>query len=329
MGKTPVSKITLTILDGNAVDPGDLGEAGYARFNKYADVTVYKRTPPDEAASRIGNSDAVLLNKINITKEILAKCPALKYIGVMATGYNVVDTQAARAAGVTVTNIPAYSTDSVAQHVFAFILHFTNAVALHSEGVMAGKWAKCPDFCYWEKPLMELGGKVLGIYGYGSIGRKVALIGAAFGMRVIVTPHKMPKDGKVEGGYEAVEANELFKQSDFITLHAPLTDETRHIAGDKTIALMKKSAYLINAARGPLVDEAAVRRALDEGRIAGYACDVVAEEPMRADSPLLGAPNCVITPHVAWAPRETRLRLLDIAEQNLSCYLAGKPQNTV
>lgn len=323
-----MKKHTLTVLDGHAVDPGDLGESGYARFKKYADVTVYERTPPDEVARRIGSSTFVLLNKINITRQILLQCPELKYIGVMATGYNVVDTKAAKELGVTVTNIPAYSTDSVAQHVFAFILHFTNAVAIHSAGVMAGKWVKCPDFCYWDTPLMELGGKVLGIYGFGSIGHKVAKIGAAFGMQVIVTPHKMPESGLIDG-IKCVSCEELFKQSDFLTLHAPLTDETRHIAGDETLPLMKKTAYLINAARGPLADEKAVRRALDEGRIAGYACDVVAEEPMKADSPLLGAPNCVVTPHVAWAPKETRLRLLDIAEKNLAAFVAGKRQNTV
>lgn len=318
----------LTVLDGNAVDPGDLGDAGYKRFEKYAHVTVYPRCDADDVVRRICNSDAVLLNKISITRDILISCPALKYIGVMATGYNVVDTEAAHSLGVTVTNIPAYSTDSVAQHVFAFILNFTNAVAIHSEGVMAGKWVKCPDFCYWDTPLVELGGKTLGIYGFGSIGHRVAQIGKVFGMRVIVTPHKMPDSGVIDG-FKAVETETLFRQSDFLTLHAPLTDETRHIAGEKTLPLMKKSAYLINAARGPLADEAAVRRALDTGSIAGYACDVVADEPMKEDSPLLGAPNCVITPHIAWAPKETRLRLLDIAERNLASYLEGKAENTV
>lgn len=320
--------MTLTVLDGHAVDPGDLGDAGYSRFEKYAHVTVYERTKARDVVSRIKNSDAVLLNKINITKDILSSCRALKYIGVMATGYNVVDTQAAHEAGVTVTNIPAYSTSSVAQHVFAFILNFTNEVALHSEGVMAGRWVSCPDFCYWDAPLMELEGKTLGIYGFGSIGHAVAKIGSAFSMRVMVTPHKMPSSGMVDG-FKAVETQTLFRQSDFLTLHAPLTEETRHIAGVNTLPLMKKTAYLINAARGPLVDEDAVRKALDAGELAGYACDVVEDEPMKADSPLLGAPHCVVTPHIAWAPRETRLRLLDIAERNLASYLEGNAQNTV
>lgn len=320
--------MTLVILDGHAVDPADLGDKGYARFQKYARVSVYERTMPSDVVSRIGDSDAVFLNKINITKDIIHSCRSLKYIGVMATGYNVVDVVAAREAGITVTNIPAYSTDAVAQHVFAFILNFTNAVSLHSAGVMAGKWTQCPDFCYWDVPLVELGGKTLGIFGFGNIGRKVAKIASAFGMRVITTPHKMPATNNVDG-IESLPLDELFTQSDFLTLHAPLTSETRHVVNERTLQMMKKSAYLINAARGALVDEAAVRRALEEGSIAGYACDVVEEEPMQKMSPLLGAPNCVITPHIAWAARETRIRLLDIAEKNLEAFIEGKSLNVV
>lgn len=320
--------MTLAILDGHAVDPGDLGAAGYARFEKYADVTVYERTSPSDVVARIAGNDAVLLNKVNITRGILEHCPSLKYIGVMATGYNVIDIAAAREAGVVVTNISAYSTDAVAQHVFAFILNFTNMVEAHNRGVMAGKWTKCPDFCYWDAPLVELNGKTLGILGYGNIGRRVAKIGLAFGMRVIVTPHRMPATNNVDG-VEAVTMEELLRQSDFLTLHTPLTDETRHIINNKTLALMKKSAYLINAARGAIVDESDLRRVLDAGGIAGYACDVAAKEPMSSASPLLGAPHCVITPHIAWAARETRLRLLDAAEQNLASFISGKPINVV
>lgn len=314
--------MTLVILDGHAVNPGDLS---WERFNRFASsVAVYDRTPPDLVVERIGGAELVLLNKVNMTAEIFSRCPSIKYIGLFATGYNVVDLDAARAAGVTVTNIPSYSTDAVAQHVFAFILNFTNSVARYGRDVMAGEWTRSPDFCYWDTPLMELRGKTLGVFGFGSIGRRVAQIGEAFGMSVIFCARRQR-----EGARNQVSAEELFRRSDFLSLHAPLTAETRHVVNEKTLSLMKPSALLINTARGALVDESAVRRALDGERIAGYSCDVAETEPMAADCPLLGAPNCVVTPHIAWAPKETRARLLGAAEKNLEMFLAGAPQNVV
>lgn len=311
----------LTILDGNAVNPGDLP---WDEFKKYADVTVYPRTPAEEVINRIGDSEAICLNKINISEEVFKACPNLKYIGVLATGYNVVDVKAAAAHNVVVTNIPAYSTDSVAQHVFSLILHFTNHVAMHNNSVQNGDWVKNPDFCYWNAPLMELSGKTLGIFGYGNIGKKVCDLGKAFGMKVICCT-RTAKPGMPE----QVSFEELLKQSDFISLHAPLTAETANIINSKSLSLMKKSAYLINTARGGFINESELAQALNEGLIAGYAADVVCEEPMAKNNPLLGAKNCVITPHIAWAPYETRKRLQGIAIENLKAWLNGKPQNVV
>ncbi len=311
----------LTILDGHAVNPGDLP---WTFLDGLVDYKVYERSSPEEVIDRIGDSDAIFLNKIQITKEIIDSCPNLKYIGVLATGYNVVDIEAARAHGVTVTNIPAYSTDSVAQHVFSFILYFTNQVAQHSASVMAGDWVKCPDFCYWNGSLTELTGKTLGIFGFGNIGRRVAELGKAFGMKVICCT-RSPKEGMPE----AVSFEELLKRSDFLTLHAPLTEKTKNIINKESLTMMKKSAYLINTARGGFIIEKDLADCLNNDGIAGYAADVLLQEPMAADCPLLKAKNCVITPHIAWAPWETRKRLQGIAEENLKAWLSGKPINVV
>ena len=313
--------IKLTILDGHAVNPGDLP---WNFLDGIVDYKVYERTSPEEVIERIGNSDAVFLNKIQITKEIFDACPNLKYIGVLATGYNVIDLESARAHGVTVTNIPAYSTESVAQHVFSFILYFTNQVAQHSASVMAGDWVKCPDFCFWNGSLSELSGKTLGIFGYGNIGKKVCELGKAFGMNVICCT-RTPKEGMPE----QVSFEELLKRSDFLTLHAPLTEQTKNIINKDSLSLMKKSAYLINTARGGFVVEQDLADCLNNDGIAGYAADVLLQEPMAADCPLLKAKNCVITPHIAWAPRETRKRLQGIAEENLKAWIAGNPINVV
>ena len=313
--------IKLTILDGHAVNPGDLP---WTFLDGIVDYKVYERTSQEEVIERIGNSDAVFLNKIQITKEIFDACPNLKYIGVLATGYNVIDLDAARAHGVTVTNIPAYSTESVAQHVFSFILYFTNQVAQHSASVMAGDWVKCRDFCFWNGSLSELNGKTLGIFGYGNIGKKVCEIAKAFGMKIICCT-RTPKDGMPE----AVSFEELLKRSDFLTLHAPLTEQTKNIINKESLSLMKKTAYLINTARGGFVVEQDLADCLNNDGIAGYAADVLLQEPMNADCPLLKAKNCVITPHIAWAPRETRKRLQGIAEENLKAWLSGNPINVV
>lgn len=311
----------LTILDGHAVNPGDLP---WNFLDGIIDYKVYERTAPGEVIQRIGDSDAIFLNKIQITKEVFDSCPNLKYIGVLATGYNVIDLDAAREHGVTVTNIPAYSTDSVAQHVFAFILYFTNQVAQHSTSVMAGDWVRCRDFCFWNGSLSELSGKTLGIFGYGHIGKKVAELGKAFGMNVICCT-RTSKDGMPE----QVSFEDLLKRSDLITLHAPLTDQTKNIINKQSLSLMKKNAYLINTARGGFVVEQDLADCLNNAEISGYAADVLLQEPMSKDCPLLKAKNCIITPHIAWAPRETRKRLQGIAEENLKSWLSGKPINVV
>lgn len=326
----------LTILDGNAVNPGD---APWDEFNTFATLSIFPRTAEGDVVSHIGDSDGILLNKIIITKEILDKCPHLKYIGVLATGYNVVDLDACQENGVTVTNIPAYSTQAVAQHTFALILHFSNAVALHNKLVHDGGWVKSKDFCYWSTPLIELAGKTLGILGYGNIGRTVAAIAQSFGMNVLVVPRVRgvilniethnSDSGSTLGSIKEATFDEMLKKSDFVTLHAPLTKDTNHIIDSRALDKMKKSAYLINTARGSLVDERALSLALEHKMIAGYACDVLEAEPMKEDCILLTTPNCVITPHIAWAPLETRLRLQKIALNNLRSFLEGHPVNVV
>ncbi|MBP3366874.1 MAG: D-2-hydroxyacid dehydrogenase [Treponema sp.] len=311
----------ITVLDGNALNPGDLS---WAPLEKLGQLTVFPRTEAQDTAERIGSSEAVLLNKVNITEAVLEKCPSLAYIGVQATGYNVIDIEACRHHNVTVTNVPQYSTAGVAQLVFAFISEFACHTKLHSDSVMAGEWTQSPDFCYWKAPLIELEGKTLGIFGYGSIGSRVAQIAQAYGMNVIVCTRTPKPEIR-----SPVDISTLFNESDFISLHAPLTEKTRNVVNRTTLSLMKKTAFLINTARGPLVNESDVREFLDAGRIAGYAADVVSEEPMKKDNPLLGARNCLITPHIAWAATETRQRLLDTVADNLRCFLQGKPKNVV
>ena len=313
--------MTLTELDGYAMNPGDLS---WDSFSKYADITVFERTPQELAVEHIGNSDAILLNKVKITSDILSKCTNLKYIGVFATGYNVIDVDAVKKAGICATFIPDYSTNAVAQHVFALITYFTNHVAVHNESVINGDWTKNPDFCYWKKPLIELCGKTLGILGYGKIGRQTAKIAEAFGMNVIVCPHKITPE--IEN---FVNFDSLLKKSNFISLHVPLTEETEEIIDSSAISKMKDGAYIINTARGGLINENDMRAALDSGKIGGYAADVLLHEPMNSDCPLLNAPNCVLTPHIAWAPPETRARLLKIAVENFASYLEGNVKNSI
>lgn len=303
------------------MNPGDLN---WDSFSKYADITVFERTPQELAVEHIGNSDAILLNKVKITSDILSKCTNLKYIGVLATGYNVIDVDAVKKAGICATYIPDYSTNAVAQHVFALITYFTNHVAVHNESVINGDWTKNPDFCYWKKPLIELCGKTLGILGYGKIGRQTAKIAEAFGMNVIVCPHKITPE--IEN---FVNFDSLLKKSNFISLHVPLTEETEEIIDSSAISKMRDGAYIINTARGGLINENDMRAALDSGKIGGYAADVLLHEPMNSDCPLLNAPNCVLTPHIAWAPPETRARLLKIAVENFASYLEGNVQNSI
>ena len=303
------------------MNPGDLS---WDSFSKYADITVFERTPQELAVEHIGNSDAILLNKVKITSDILSKCTNLKYIGVLATGYNVIDVDAVKKVGICATFIPDYSTNAVAQHVFALITYFTNHVAVHNESVINGDWTKNPDFCYWKKPLIELCGKTLGILGYGKIGRQTAKIAEAFGMNVIVCPHKITPEVK-----NFVNFDSLLKKSNFISLHVPLTEETEEIIDSSAISKMKDGAYIINTARGGLINENDMRAALDSGKIGGYAADVLLHEPMNSDCPLFNAPNRVLTPHIAWAPPETRARLLKIALENFANYLEGNVQNSI
>ena len=311
----------LTILDGNAVNPGDVS---WDLFKKYADITVFPRSSEKEVISRIAESDAVFLNKIRIDENVILHCPNLKYIGVLATGYDVIDIPAVKKAEICVTNIPSYSTMAVAQHVFSLITFFTNHISAHNDSVQNEGWIKSPDFCYWEKPLFELYGKTLGILGYGNIGRQVAKIADAFGMNVLVCPHSPSADIP-----NCVTQEKLWEQSDFITLHAPLTAETAGIINKSSIEKMKDGAYIINTARGGLVAEDDVRSALETGKIAGYGCDVLSSEPMKDSCPLYRAPNCVITPHIAWAPLETRERLIKIAFDNFESWIQGKPKNMI
>lgn len=311
----------LAILDAHASNPGDLS---WKPFEEFADVTLYDRTNQDEVIDRIGEADAIFVNKVQITEAILQQAPKLKYIGVCATGYNVIDLEACSKRGIVVTNIPAYSTNSVAQHVFAFITYFSNHIALHSQSVHNGGWVRSPDFTYWETPLFELAGKTLGIFGYGSIGSKVAEIAKAFGTKVICNTRT-----KKPGMPEFVSFADLMSQSDIVTLHAPLTEQTKNIINKNSLALMKKSAYLINTARGGFVVEEDLAQCLKAGGIAGYAADVISTEPMKADNPLLGCPNCVLTPHIAWAPKETRQRLINIALDNFKAWINGTPINKV
>ncbi len=310
----------ITVLDGNALNPGDLS---WSPLEKFGELTVFPRTEPEDVINRIGDSEIILLNKINITENILNSCKSLKYIGVQATGYNVIDIEACKWHGVTVTNVPSYSTAGVAQLTFAFITEFACHTKIHSDSVMAGDWCKSPDFCYWKLPLTELEGKVLGILGYGNIGSRVAQIGKAFGMKIIVCSRSK------KNGVDNVTLEELLSMSDFITLHAPLTKETSKIINKDSLKYVKKTSYIINTARGGLVDEEAIRDALDSKAIAGYAADSVSEEPMKSNNPLLGAPNCLLTPHIAWAATETRQRLLNIVVENIEAWLNNKKQNVI
>lgn len=317
----------IVILDAHTTNPGDLS---WDFLYNYADeVVIYERTAQSDVVNRAKGAEILIINKTILGKEELdALAPELEYIGLQSTGYNVVDLEAAADNGVTVCNIPAYSTNAVAQQVFAFILHFANQVDLHSASVHSGGWCSCPDFCYWNAPLSELNGKILGIIGFGSIGSRVAEIGEAFGMKILVNS-RTKKDLNGFKTAENTDLNTLLEKSDYITCHCPLTPETTGMINKETISKMKKSAVLINTSRGPVVDEQALSDALNNGRISGAAVDVLSVEPAKSDNPLLSAKNCVITPHIAWAAKETRARLVGILEDNLRCYLNGKSQNKV
>ena len=314
-------------LDSATTNPGDLS---WDFLNKYSDeVEIYLRTNPDEIIPRAKGANVLIINKTVLTaKELQALSPELKYIGLQSTGYNVVDLKEASRLGITVCNIPSYSTNAVAQEVFAYILAFSNLVELHSTSVHSGDWSACPDFCYWKAPLFELAGKTIGIIGSGTIGNRVAEIAQAFKMNILVYS-KHEKDLSHFEFAHQVELDELLYCSDIVTCHIPLTEETTGLINKETIGKMKKSAILINTSRGPVVNDRDLADALNSGRIAGAALDVLTEEPPKESNPLLTAENCIITPHIAWAAKETRARLLSVLEENLKCWLDGNPQNKV
>ena len=311
-------------LDGYSTNPGDLS---WDMLNKYGDVTVYERTKPEEIIERAKDADVLIINKSYISAEILEYLPKLKYVGLQSTGYNAIDCKAAKEKGIVVSNIPAYSTNEVAQLVFALILEITNNVALHSEAVHNGEWSSCPDFCFWKTPLEELNNKTIGIIGFGSIGKRVANISKAFGMNVLInTPHP---DETYSDEYEFCSFDKLLENSDIVTCHCPLNEKTEKLFNEESFSKMKKTAIFINTSRGQVVDDNALASALNNGMIKAAGLDVLSEEPPKSDNPLLTAKNCVITPHIAWASVEARTRLLAILEQNLKAFVEGKPQNVV
>lgn len=299
-------------------------DLSFQEIEKLGEVSYYGKPSPEELPEVIGDSEVLLCSKIAVTHELLDACPNLKYIGVMATGYNNIDLAACRARGVTVTNIPDYSSDAVAQMTLTFILAFATNFEKYTASTARGDWTRSELFCYYPYPLTELGGKTLGLVGMGGIGEKVARLGEAFGMKVIYHTRN-----KKDSPREYVSLDELFARSDYVSLHLPLSPETERMICRENLRKMKKSAFLINTSRGGLVDEEALREALDQGVIAGFAADVLAVEPQRADCPLIGAKNCILTPHIAWAPKETRMRLIGILRDNLAAFLQGFAKNVV
>ena len=314
----------IVILDGYALNPGDLS---YDCLRQFGELTVYDRTAPEELIARAIDADALLTNKVVLGEKEFAQLPRLRYIGVQATGYNVVDVEAARRHGITVTNIPAYSTASVAQMVMAHLLNIAQRVDYYAEQNRAGRWATSPDFCYWDTPLIELADKQMGIIGFGRTGSAVAHLAQAFGMKVAAYTSK-PQEELPEGIIK-MSLEELFHTSDVVSLHCPLTPTTHHLVNAERLALMKPTAILINTARGPIIDEQALADALNSAKIYAAGIDVLTEEPPRQDSPLLSARNCFVTPHIAWATLEARTRLLKICEENLRAFVEGSPQNVV
>lgn len=315
----------IVVLDGQALNPGDLS---YDVLNQFGDVTVYQHTETqEETIARIADHDIVLVNKVPITEAVLSACPNIRLICVQATGYNVVDCDACARRGIPVTNVPSYGTAAVAQFTFALMLELCHRIGHHDHVVHQGKWCESDSFCFWDTPQTELGGKVLGIIGFGRIGQAVAKLGQAFGMRVLAYS-RTPKE-ELRHLAEPVDLDTLLRESDFLSLHCPLSKENTHLINSASIEKMKDGAVLINTARGGLLDEDAVAHALATGKLSAAAVDVVSEEPMRRDNPLLYAPNCIITPHIAWAPKESRQRLLNCVVENIRGFISGNPKNVV
>lgn len=315
----------IVVLDGYTENPGDLS---WEPLEKLGELTVYPRTPADQIVSRIGDAEIVYTNKTPLTRETLAACPSIRFIGVLATGYNVVDVNAARERGIPVCNVPTYGTAAVAQFTFALLLELCHHVQAHAASVQAGEWSRCEDFCYWKHPLIELSGKTMGIVGFGRIGRAVAKLAVAFGMKVLAFD-RCQNPAFESDGVRYADLDELYAHSDVISLHCPLFPETEKMINADSICKMKKGVMLINTSRGGLIEEHALAAALKEGTVAGAGLDVVSTEPIGMDNPLLDIPSCLITPHIAWAPRESRQRLMDVAVENLHAFIEGKAQNVV
>ena len=319
-----LNNMKIVVLDGYAANPGDLS---WNDLKALGECTIYDRTTPDEVLSRAEDAEVLLTNKTILTADHMEALPCLKYIGVLATGYNVVDVDAAKQKGIIVTNIPAYSTDSVAQLVFSHILNIAQQVKHHSDEVHKGRWTSNPDFCFWDTPLIELRGKKMGIVGLGNIGQKTARIAIGFGMTVYAYTSKSKFQLPPE--IHKLDLDELFSECDIISLHCPLTSETRHMVNTERLKSMKPTAILINTGRGPLINESDLADALNNGVIMAAGLDVLSQEPPTADNPLLTARNCYITPHIAWASAEARGRLLEIMTENVKAYQNGKPINVV
>ena len=314
----------IVILDGYTANPGDLS---WEKLQDIGQLTVYDRTKPEEIVERAKEAEIVLTNKVCLHQQVLEQLPKLRYIGVLATGYNVVDLATARERGITVTNVPAYSTESVAQMVFAHLLTVTNRTEHYAQLNRKGTWTASPDFSYWDTSLTELAGKTIGIVGLGNIGRRVAAIAQAFNMKVVAYTSK--KADELPKGISKMTLDELLAESDVVTLHCPLTPDTQQLINRQTLQRMKATAILINTGRGPLVNDQDVAEALNEKRLQAFCADVLTEEPPKADNPLLACENAFVTPHIAWATKEARSRLVDVAVSNVRAFVEGKPQNVV
>lgn len=314
----------IVVLDGYTENPGDLSWDALEAIGK---VTVYDRTPAAEIATRIGKADVAITNKTPISRATMDDCPNLRFITVLATGYDVIDIAAAKEKGIVVSNVPTYGTDAVGQHAMALLLEITSHVGHHSEAVKQGRWTNCPDWCFWDYPMIELSGKTLGVIGFGRIGQVTGRIAKAIGMRVLAYDKFESDAGRAIGEY--VDLPKLLKECDVICLHCNLTPETKEIVNKDSIAKMKDGVIIINNSRGPLINEADLAAALNSGKVRAAGVDVVSKEPITANNPLLKAKNCIITPHISWAPKECRQRIMDITVNNLKAFLKGQPENVV
>ncbi len=315
----------IVVLDGFTLNPGDLSWDGIAQFGE---LTVHDRTPADMVLDRSRDAEVIFTNKTPVRAEVIEQLPNLKYIGVLATGYNVVDIVAAMGRGIVVSNIPAYGTMSVAQMTFALLLELCHRVQQHSDSVYAGKWSRSRDFCFWDSPQVELAGKTMGIIGFGAIGQQVGDIATAFGMNILGTA-RTRRDRSERKNFSWATVEEVLQRSDVVSIHCPLTPETEGLINAKSLKTMKRSAFLVNTSRGPIIVEKDLADALSSGTIAGAAVDVLSVEPPPENNPLLNAPNCIITPHIAWATSEARSRLMEMATENLRQFIAGTPTNVI